>query len=452
MTDYDVVVIGGGAGGLSAARTVKREGASVAMVVDGPIGGDCTFTGCVPSKTLLESAARGASFDEAMDAVRRVVASIAATETADVLRDDGIDVVEGQGRLTGGGGVDVDGVGLVARDIVVATGARPTLPPIPGLSELNVRTSDTLWELTERPSSLAVVGGGPIGCELAQAFAKLGVRVTLVEAAGRLLIREEPEVAPIIEAALDKAGVDTRTATLVSGAVQPGGQISLATDAGHIVADEVLVATGRAPSSQGLGLAEAGVDIDQRGYVVTDERQRTTAKHVWAVGDVTAKLPFTHAADEMGRIAGWNITRRVARYRFDPAWIPWVTFTDPEVAHVGVTEADAPPGSRVAELPLRHNDRARTADRTEGFVKLIVAPRAVLRNAGGGRVVGATIVAPRAGEMIHEPTLAIRTKMFAGRLAQTVHAYPTWSVAVQKAAAQLFYEIEGRTARPARRH
>ncbi len=451
MADYDVVVIGGGAGGLSAARTAKWAGRSVAMVTDGPIGGDCTFTGCVPSKTLLESAAKGASFDEAMKAVREVVAHIAATESATVLRSEGIDVIEGRGRLAGGGAVTVDSRRITAGDIVVATGARPGLPPVAGLAGVGPLTSENLWDLERRPDSLAILGGGPIGCEMAQAMARLGVSVTLYEMTDRLLGREEPEASAIVEAALVADGVDVCTGAAVSASARSADGVAITVGGETVVVSDVLVATGRVPNTADLGLDVAGVKVESGGHIATNDRLATSAPHVWAVGDVTSKLPFTHAADEMGRLAGWNITQRFGRHRFDPGAIPWVTFTDPEVAHVGVIERDAPRGARVVELPMGENDRAVTAGRVEGFVKIIVAPRTVLRNAAGGKVVGATIVGGRAGEMIHEPTLAIRTNMFAGRLAQTVHAYPTWSIGIQKAVAQLFVEVEGRRARPARR-
>ncbi len=451
MADYDVVVIGGGAGGLSAARTANWAGRSVAMVTDGPIGGDCTFTGCVPSKTLLESAARGADFDEAMAAVRDVVARIAATESATVLRGEGIEVIEGRGRLVGGGAVMVDSRRIDAGDIVIATGARPGLPPVEGLAGVDPITSDTLWDLDRRPDSLAIMGGGPIGCEMAQAMARLGVEVTLYEMTDRLLVREEPEASAIVEAALIADGVKVRTGVAVNAAARCDEGVAITAGDETVTFSNVLVATGRLPNTTDLGLEMAGVEVEPRGHIGTNDRLATSVPHVWAVGDVTSKLPFTHAADEMGRIAGWNITRRFGRHRFNPLAIPWVTFTSPEVAHVGVIESDAPRGARVVELPMGENDRAVTAGRVEGFVKIIVAPRAVLRNAAGGKVVGATIVGDRAGEMIHEPTLALRTNMFAGRLAQTVHAYPTWSIGIQKAIGQLFVEVEGRRARPARR-
>jgi pyruvate/2-oxoglutarate dehydrogenase complex dihydrolipoamide dehydrogenase (E3) component len=322
---------------------VWLAGARVLLVAEGEIGGECTFTGCVPSKTLIEAAARGTAFPAAMAAVRHAVAAIAATETPDVLGREGIEVLGGRAVFISPREVSVDGRGLRAWAFVVATGSRPTVPPVPG---------------------------------------------------------------------------------------------------------------SRRPVTGDLGMEAAGVHVDKRGCIVTDRHLATTARGIYAAGDVTGRMPFTHAAFAMGRLAARNALR--PRWSppgtFKTAAIPWVVFTDPEVAQVGLTEAEAAThaGARVAWLPVREADRAVTAGRTEGFVKIIAGRRGVLGSAGGGRVLRATIVAARAGEMIHEPALAMRTGMFTGRLAQVTHAYPTWSLAIQQAAAQFFGEFGGRTARNAR--
>lgn len=215
----------------------------------------------------------------------------------------------------------------------------------------------------------------------------------------------------------------------------------------------MLVAVGRRPATAGLGLAEIGVALEGRGHVRTDATLATSVNGIWAIGDVTGRMPFTHAAARMGFVAARNALapRGRRRPRFDPTAMPWVTFTAPEVGRVGMTEADASTvGGRVAYLPLDAVDRAIPPARPAGFVKLIAGPRRLLRNAGGGRLLGATVVAPTGDELIHEAALAMRTRMFTGRLAQTTHAYPTWSTAIQQAAAQFFFELDGRTARPAR--
>lgn len=451
---YDVAVVGGGAAGLSASRAAMHEGANVVLISDSPLGGDCTFTGCVPSKTLLEAGERGASFDEAMAAVHQVVESIAATENADVLRSEGIDVIEGRATFLAASLLSVTTHGadrrIDAKRVIVGTGSRPFVPPIPGLSDSPFVTNEGLFELDTKPATLGVLGGGPIGAEMAQAFARLGVAVTLFEQGGRILSREEAEASAIVTRALEADGIDVRTNTMVERVEAAGRGVVVHAGGATTPVDQLLVATGRQPNTGGLGLDAAGIATDKRGYITTSASLATSARNVWAIGDVNGKLPLTHAADEMGRVAAWNATRAGRRYRFNPAWIPAVTFTHPEVARVGVTEAEAPASARVVELPMTENDRPRTAFETEGYIKIIVGPRLGLRNAGGGKVLGASIVGTRAGELIHEPTLAMRTKMFAGRLAQTTHAYPTWSIGIQKAMGQLYYEIEGRSARAVR--
>lgn len=449
--DADLVVVGGGAAGLGAARAGVRAGARVLLVSDGEPGGDCTFYGCVPSKTLIESARRGLAYPVAAQRVRDVVARIAETENAAALRAEGIRARLGRARLLSARQVAVGADRVEAGAVVLATGSRPAVPPIPGLDAAGYLTNETVFDLPEAPASLAVIGGGPVGCELAQAFARLGSQVTLVEMGPRLLPREEPQASRVVTAALIGDGVDVRTGVGVER-VTSGGRLRLV-DGGEVAADRLLVAAGRTPVTDGLDLEAAGVRTDDGGHVVTDDRLRTTAAGVYAAGDVTGRLLFTHAAFEMGRIAAGNALRgwRGRQRRHRPHATPWVTFTDPEVARVGLTEAEAAAarGARVAYLPLAETDRALAAGRTDGFVTLIAGPRPLLGRVGGGRILGATVVAERGGEMIHEPALAIATGMFTGRLAATTHAYPTWSYALQMAAAQFFMTIGGRRARPA---
>lgn len=450
--EHDLVVIGGGAAGLSAARSARRRGARVLLVQAGPIGGECTFTGCVPSKALIAAAAAGQPFTTGMQTVRNAVEVIAATENDAVIAGEGIEVMHGRARFRAPTVVDVEGSRIQSARFVIATGSQPAVPAIEGLDAIDFLTNESVFELTTPPGSLAVLGGGAVGCELAQAFARFGVDVTIVEARDRLLAGEEPEASEVIGEACRSAGITVLTGRTVTRAEPRSQGLRLHfADGTALDADQLLVAVGRRGTTEGLGLEDVGVRVD-KSYVVTDEHLATSVPGIWAVGDVNGRLQLTHAADEMGRVAAANALSRVRRRRrFDAAGIPRVTFTAPEVAHVGVTEAGAPAGARVAFLPMGDVDRAVVSGDTRGFVKLIAGPRPLLRQAGGGRILGATIVAERAGEMIAEPTLAIRTGMFAGRLAQTVHAYPTWSVAVQQAAAQLFFEIGGRRARPVQR-
>lgn len=446
--DHDLIIIGSGAAGLGAARIGQWTEADTLMVTDGPPGGDCTFTGCVPSKTLLSAARDGLGFVEAMTRVRLTVERIAATETSDVLREHGTHVVDGRGRLATHDTVVVGERRITAPRILIATGGRPAIPPIPGLEGVAFRTNETLFDLEQRPTTLGIIGGGPIGCEMAEAFTRLGTSVTLFESEDRLLPSEEPQASSVVDAALRLLGVNIRTSTAVE---RVDGAIRIHSSSDPVEVDELLVAVGRVPNTAGLALDELGVTVDDRGFIETDRRLETSVNGVYAAGDVTGKLPFTHAADEMGRIAASNALGKGygGRYRTDHT--PWVTFTSPEVARVGVTEAEAASmGGMVAYLPMSEMDRAITDGAEDGFIKLIAAPKWLTRRLFGGRIIGATIVAPRAGEMINEIALLMRSGSFAGRLAQTVHAYPTWSYGIQKAAGQFMGPVEGREARAAR--
>jgi len=456
---YDLVVIGGGAGGLVAAREARRRGASTVIVQDGPVGGDCTFTGCIPSKALLAAAASGASFGDAMERVHAAVSKIAATENATALATERIDVIDGFARFSSPTSIEVNGRTIRSHRFVVATGARPAVPAIPGLRELSPITNEQVFDLARRPDSMIVLGGGAIGCEMAQAFARLGTSITLVEGLDRILPREEPDASAVITDALVADGVDVRAGSTVTKVERLGdGQVCVHLDGGTpIVAAELLVAVGRVPSGRGVGLEDIGVEVDRRGAIVVDETMATTVEGIWGVGDVTGGLQFTHAAGRMGWVAASNALSklaRVRRFRFDSSAVPWATFTSPEVGRVGLTEAEAAeryPQARVAHLPLEHVDRAVAVGAERGFVTLIAAPKRAIGHLGGGRLVGATIVAPTGGDLIHEAALAMQTDMFVGRLAQTTHAYPTWSMAVQQAALQFFGPVSGLEARSVRR-
>jgi pyruvate/2-oxoglutarate dehydrogenase complex dihydrolipoamide dehydrogenase (E3) component len=439
--DYDLIVIGGGTAGLDAGRTAARRGAAVAIVADGPIGGDCTFTGCVPSKTLIEAAAAGLSYTDAIRRVQATTQQVAATEDPATLQAEHITVLTGHGRLDGPGRVLVDGSPVHTRKVVIATGSTPQPPAIEGLAGVDYHTTDTVFGLDTLPRSLAVLGGGATGCELAQAFTGFGSQVTIIEAGSHILPDQDAAAATVISQRLAQLGVRIHTSTTVQQVSQNQGQVQFAVaDAGPVAADQLLVATGRRPVTGDLGLDTVGIEPDERGYIPVNDRMATAGSGVYAAGDVTGLYNFTHAADAMARTAVTNALSRRATARFRTAAVPQVIFTDPELAQVGPTEAQLTGhgGARVCYLPMSEVDRALTAGRTEGFVKLIIAPAPLTRRFGGGRLIGATIVGPRAGELIAEPALAIRTKMFAGRLAQTIHAYPTWGHSIQLAAAQLF--------------
>ncbi|WP_336924153.1 dihydrolipoyl dehydrogenase family protein [Aquipuribacter sp. SD81] len=467
-----VVVVGGGGAGLAAARTAAAAGARTTLVSAGPLGGDCTWTGCVPSKALLERTALGEGWERARTHLLDVRARIAATEDATALARDDVATLAGTARLlTGEAGEGAPALSVLGEDgertrldadgVVWATGSAPLVPDVPGLDAVPYLTNETVFDLPAAPGSVLVLGGGAIGCELATVLARCGSRVQLVESAPRLLAKEEPDASRVVEAALRVLGVDVRTgARLVRvEATADGARAHLAggPGAGVVEVERVLVATGRRPVV-GDGADEPGharLPRGDRGEVVTDERLRTRVTGVWAAGDCTGRLPFTHAADAMGRVAGANAARGWSRgrARYEERTTPWVTFTDPEVARVGLSEAQAAAavrGARVAHLPHDEVDRALTAGRSDGFVTLVTGPRRVLGHLGGGRLLGATVVGPRAGETIAEVVLAMRVDCFTGRLAQATHAYPTWGTAVQVAAAQTVGTFGGRRSRPAR--
>lgn len=452
MTDYDVLIVGGGAAGLSAARAARWEGATVALVSDAPLGGDCTFTGCVPSKSLIEASRQGLDFAEAIERVQRVVATIAEGENAEVLRRDGVDVIEARGTFVGPRTIEVNGRNIRAKHVIVATGSRPAAPPIDGLDQVPYLTNEGFFDPRTRPASLVVVGGGPIGCELGEAMTRFGTKVTIVEFADRILHRYEPDASTLVAASMRELGVDVRTKTGAKSVRHDGAGFHIDLGSETIVADELLVATGRTPNTSGFGLDVAGVALTKQGFIETDGYLRTNVKGVFAAGDCNGVQLLSHAADEMGRVAVWTALRAGRKYRYDPKRIPHVVFTTPEVAAIGLLESDAPDDARVAEVEMASNDRALAADETTGFVRLIARPTPFTKHRLGGKVVGATIVGGRAGEMINEIALMMRMNAYGFRLAQTARAYPSWSSVMQKAATRWFYEYEGESARSPRRH
>lgn len=463
----DIVVVGGGAAGLGAAAAARRKGASVALVERGRLGGDCTWTGCVPSKALIERSREvwggrrhgltgAVDFPGIMAEIRATRQKIAAhDESRPVLEAQGIRVLEGQATFTGPRRLSVDGTTVTAGTaVVVATGSAPLLPPIEGLREADPLTNETVFELRALPRRLAVLGGGPIGLELAQAFNRLGSEVTLVTR-GRLAGKEEPEAGDVLTGVLTAEGVRLLTGSQLDRVETRDGVRTLHLgDGTEVEADALLVATGRRPVTDGLGLDAAGVRRDERGFVAVDDRLRASADGVYAIGDVTGGLLFTHAGYEMGSVAVADALGRLP-HRFDTRAFPWATFTDPEIGRVGMTEAQAArahgAAARVAYLPMAETDRGRATGRTEGFVKLVAGPRGLLGGLGGGVLLGATVVCPSGGDVVHEVVVLMRARALPGRLAQAVHAYPSWSLAVRECAAQLFVPHRGRRARPARR-
>jgi len=450
---YDLVILGGGTGGLVAAQIAVGVGARVALIERDRTGGDCLWTGCVPSKSLIATAAAAhgmrtadrfglaavqpeIDFARVMERVQRVIAQIEPHDSPEHLRAAGVEVIEGHGRFTGPGRIEANGRELRWRSAIIATGSEPVLPPIGGLADARPLTTDTLWELRELPARLLVLGGGPIGCELAQALGRLGAQVTVVEMADRLLLKEEPQASKLIRARLECEGVRVLLgvrATAISR-VDDGYEASLGEDRAPVGFDRVLVVAGRRPRTGGLGLETVGIELDERGGVPVDAHLRTSAKRIYAVGDVTALLPFTHVAAHHARIATPNALFS-ARQKVSGT-VPWVTFTDPEVGRVGLTEEQARErwGDRVqiAQNDYSELDRALTAGEAYGFAKLIGDPK--------GRLVGATVCAPAGGEAIAELTAWVAQRRQISNVSRTIHAYPTLAEGPARAADGLLTE------------
>lgn len=455
MREFEIVVVGGGTAGMTAALAARAQGPSVALVEREPrLGGDCTFYGCVPSKALLEiaklahelrqAAAEGIfgavpPLDFAKIAARRarIVDEIAIDERDERFTAAGIDVLHGDARFLSATELSVGDNTIRGRAFVIATGSDPAIPPLKGLAALPYVTNRTIFEFERLPRRLLVLGGSATGLELAQAFRRFGSDVIVVELLDRLLPREEPEAGELIAHVLAEEGIDVRLGARVRAARAENAEIVLELSGGDVRGDLLMLAAGRTGNAARLGLEQLGVE-QERGYIKIDARGRTNVDNIFAAGDVTGGLQFTHVAAHEGRVAGLNAAGK--RAKIDERVVPAVTFTDPEVAHVGLTEQQARAGHAGVEtvtFPMRRVDRARIQERPLGFVKLVTARRRLLGRLGGGELVGAQIVGPRAGELIQECALAMQTRCFAGRLTQTIHAYPSMSLAVQQAAAQL---------------
>ncbi|MFC6286135.1 dihydrolipoyl dehydrogenase family protein [Nocardioides sp. GCM10027113] len=461
---WDLVVVGGGTAGIVGAKTAARLGARVLLVERERTGGDCLWTGCVPSKSLLAAAsaaatARGSAhlgvrtdavsvdFGAVMRHVRGAIEHIAPVDSPEALEDEGVTVWRGEARFLDRHRLVVSAHERDHREVrfhqaLLATGAAPAVPAIPGLHEVDHLTTETVWDLTELPSRLVVLGGGSVGCELGQAFARLGGpddpdhTVAVVEGAARLLPREEADAARAVTASLEADGVDVVVGAEVTKVVPDapgagtGGCLQLA-DGSTVPFSHLLVAVGRSPRTSDLGLEAAGVEVDERGFVRVDDRLRTTNPLITAAGDLTGHPQFTHTAGVHGSLAASNAVLGVAR-KVDLTAVPRVTYTDPEVAAVGVDRVSDPGGSggprgtdgdgdALREITWHHDhvDRAVAEGRTGGYTRIRIDRR--------GRVLGATVVGPRAGETIGELTLAVSQGLRTRDLAGVIHPYPTWN-------------------------
>lgn len=448
---YNLVVIGAGTAGLITAAGAAGLGARVALIEKHLMGGDCLNVGCVPSKCLIRSARAAADvrdagdfgidiadgyevdFGRVMERMRRLRSEISANDSAKRFSEElGVDIFLGEGSFTGPDSVLVDGRTLRFKKAVITSGARAFELPIEGLAEAGFLTNETVFSLTERPARLAVIGGGPLGCELAQTFQRLGSRVSLLEMSPQILSREDPDAARVVESAMQSDGIELilscdikRVEKTAEGKViylECGGQ------AKQIVVDDVLIGVGRVPNVEGLNLESVGVQYDPRSGVKVDEHLRTTNPRIYAAGDICFPFKFTHTADAMARIVIQNALFW-GRKKTSALMIPWCTYTDPEIAHVGMYEADAVKAGIQIDtytIPMSDVDRAIAEGETEGMVRVHVKK-------GTDRILGATIVARHAGEMISEISVAMSAKMGLGALSGVIHPYPTQAEAFRKA-------------------
>lgn len=446
----DLCVIGAGSGGLSVAAIAASFGVSVVLVERDRMGGDCLNVGCVPSKALIAAGDRARSIRDSgrfgleraeprtnyarvRDHVQGVIAAIAPNDSAERFAALGVRVIKAEARFTDPRTLVAAGATIKARRFVLATGSRPAIPPVRGLSDVPYLTNETVFELTRRPERLVVIGGGPIGLELAQAHRRLGAEVSIIEA-GRLLPREDAELAGVIERRLAAEGIDIRVGAAVAAVEGRGDRIAVLLEGRDAIeGSHLLVATGRTPTVDGLGLKAAGIKADRSGILV-NRGLRTSNRRVYAIGDCAggagAAYRWTHSANhQAGLVIRSALFRLPIGLDADP--MPRVTFTDPELAAVGMSEDDARAARRpfrILRWPFAESDRAQAERATEGLVKAIVTPR--------GRVLGCAIAGPHAGELIAPWTLAIRKGLKVQDLAGTVFPYPTLSEASKRAAVE----------------
>ncbi|MET0103314.1 MAG: FAD-dependent oxidoreductase [Sedimenticola sp.] len=443
--DRNLVVIGAGSGGLVAAYIAAAVKAKVTLIEKHKMGGDCLNTGCVPSKALIRSArflaqtrrasefgfkSASAEFDfaDVMERVSGVVKQVEPHDSVERYTGLGVEVIQGEAKITSPYSVEVNGQTLTTRNIVVATGARPFVPPIEGIDQVDYLTSDNLWELRELPRRLVVLGGGPIGCELAQSFARFGSEVTIVEMAPRLMIREDDDVAALVAERFREDGIDVRAGHMAKQfKVEDGRKILVAEYEGEAVEfefDQVLVAVGRAANVSGFGLEELGVQISDRRTVEVNEFLQTNFPNIYACGDVAGPYQFTHTAAHQAWYASVNsLFGMFRKFKVDYSVIPFATFTDPEVGRVGLNELEAQQKGvpyEVTVYELDDLDRAIADGEAFGFVKVLTVP-------GKDKILGATIVGDHAGDLIAEFVAAMRHGFGLNKILGTIHIYPTWT-------------------------
>jgi len=445
---YDLVVIGAGSAGLTAADFAAKFGARVALIEKQRIGGDCTWTGCVPSKTLLKiskvaheirTAERYGltpqdlivDFKSVMSAVRRVISLVYENESPEALRSKGIDVLIGDVHFLDPHTLCVGSDTITAKHVILTTGAHFSVPPVNGLDAVKYLTYENVWDLQLLPEHLLVIGAGPIGCEMSQAFRRLGSQVTVIEGGERILPRDEPDASTVLTKVFHSEGIKLNFNVKIERVWQEENTIYVSDGKEKFSGDYLLIAVGRSPNVDGLALEKAGVEYSPLGIKV-DQHLHTSQRHIYAAGDCTGSYQFTH-------YAGWQAAMAVRNALLPGASkavsdrVPWTTFTDPEVAHIGLTQDQARVrfGEAVTtcDWPMKHVDRALTEHDTSGFLKIV--------HKKDGTLLGATIVCARAGEMIHEWIVALEKGIKVGDLAQVIHVYPTYSTASMQAAADI---------------
>jgi pyruvate/2-oxoglutarate dehydrogenase complex dihydrolipoamide dehydrogenase (E3) component len=438
--DYDLAIIGGGSGGLTAARLARFFGKRVALIDKEQVGGDCLHYGCVPSKALIKASrvAHEAATAQrwglsaqpvnnglaAVNArVQRAISDVGKLDDTAALSELGVDVLLGGTTFSDPHTLRLIDRDITAKFVLIASGSRPAVPPTEGLAEVGYLTNEDVFDLSDLPGRLAVIGGGPIGVELAQALHRLGSTVTVLQRGPHLIPRDDAETIDVLERQFADDGIDVRLDARLRAVHRDGADTVLTLDDGELRVDEILCAVGRVPNVESLGLDAAGVATNQRGITV-NELLQTNQPHIYAVGDVTGGPAFTHYAGHQAAHAVRNIFVPI-KAKFTPGHLPWVTFTDPEIAHVGRTEEQARAAGdtfQVIRFPYSHNERAVTDAEPVGLMKFLID--------GKRRLIGAHIAGQCAGEMINELTLAMNNGLTVDAIINSIHAYPTYSFAI----------------------
>ena len=450
--DRNLIVVGAGSAGLVSAYIAAAVKARVTLIEKNKMGGDCLYTGCVPSKALLRSAriiaqARRAEefgfnridvdfdFSRVMDRVQRIIRTIEPHDSIDRYSKLGVECIRGSATITSPYSVEVNGNSLTSRNIIIATGASPLIPPIQGLDKIAYHTTDTIWQLRTLPNRMVVLGGGPVGSELSQCFARFGSTVTQIEMQPRIMFREDPEISELITEHFHRDGVQVLVNHTVKSIDTGNGKKSLICEnEGNVTSiefDELLVAAGRKPNYSGIGLEELNIPVNETGGIATNRYLQTVFPNIFACGDVTGTYQFTHTAAHQAWYAAVNsLFGGLIKFKVDNSIIPWATFTDPEIARVGLNETEALNRNipyEVTRYGIGDLDRAIVDDQAHGLVKVLTVP-------GKDKILGATIVSENAGELITEFISAMRNGFGLNRILGTIHIYPTMAEANKYAA------------------